>query len=320
MALSRRSFLAGGTAFGLGWALPSQASTLSFGGHAFGSTWRMAGGQNLDETRLRPLIEAVIRRVDRQMSPWRPDSDIARFNGRPSTDWQPLPGEVCRVVSASLDVARATGGAFDPTVGPAVARFGFGRIEGGFGSFDGIDVRDDAVRKTRADLTLDLCGIAKGHALDDITQVLRQEGVTSVLVELGGEVAAIGEHLSGRPWQVAIERPGQRQLTAHRIVAPRHLALASSGHTPNGHNGRIALSHLIDPHRQRPAEQGLASVSVLAPTAMQADALATALTVLGPRDGIEHAQEHDIAALFLEQTPSGFGETMTGRFADHLVA
>ncbi|MFN3224871.1 MAG: FAD:protein FMN transferase [Hyphomicrobiales bacterium] len=320
MALSRRSFLAGSAALGLSSAFPSHASSFAFGGQAFGSTWRLTGGPNLEEARLRPLIEAVIQRVDRQMSPWRTDSDISRFNARPITDWQALPRDVCRVVSASIDVAQATGGAFDPTVGPAVARFGFGRIEGGSGSFAAIDVREDAARKTQPDLTLDLCGIAKGHALDEIMQILRHEGVTSALVELGGEVAAIGEHPAGRPWQVAVDRSGQRQLTAHRIVAPRHLALASSGHTPNGHRGRIALSHLIDPHRQRPAEQSLASVSVLGATAMQADALATALTVLGPDHGIDHAQENSIAALFLEQTPSGFRETMTGSFADHVTA
>jgi thiamine biosynthesis lipoprotein len=320
MALSRRNFFAGSAALGLSLALPSHASSLALGGNAFGSTWRLTGGPNLEEARLRPMIEAVIHRVDRQMSPWRTDSDISRFNAHPTADWQRLPSDVCHVVAASLDVARATSGAFDPTVGPAVARFGFGRIEGGSGSFDAIDVREDAARKAQPDLTLDLCGIAKGHALDEIIQILRREGVTSALVELGGEVAAIGEHPAGRPWQVAIERPGQRQLSAHRIVAPRHLALASSGHTPNGHRGRIAVSHLIDPHRQRPAEQSLASVSVLAPTAMQADAFATALAVLGPDHGVDHAREHGIAALFLEQTPSGFRETMTGSFADHVTA
>ncbi|MBO6673806.1 MAG: FAD:protein FMN transferase [Rhizobiales bacterium] len=320
MTFTRRSFLASTATIGLVWALPSQASSLSIGGHAFGSTWRFSGEPGLDEMRLRPLIEAVIRRVDQQMSPWRADSDISRFNALPSTDWQAMPGDVCRVVSASLDVARATGGAFDPTVGPAVARFGFGRIEGGSGTFDAIGVRGDAVRKTQADMTLDLCGIAKGHALDEIKQALRHEGVTSALVELGGEVAAIGEHPAGRPWQVAIERPGERQITAHRIVAPGQMALASSGHTPNGHRGRIAFSHLIDPRQQRPVDQDLASVSVLAASAMQADALATALTVLGPSRGIELAQEQRIAALFLEPTPSGFRETMTGAFADHVTA
>jgi NAD(P)H-flavin reductase len=91
MALSRRSFLAGSAALGLSSAFPSYASSFAFGGHAFGSTWRLTGGPNLEEARLRPLIEAVIQRVDRQMSPWRTDSDISRFNARPTTDWQALP-------------------------------------------------------------------------------------------------------------------------------------------------------------------------------------------------------------------------------------
>jgi len=324
MPVTRRSFVAGSAAWtaalGLGFASQAEAATVTFGGHAFASTWRVAGGLTLDERLLRPQIEAIIQRVDERMSPWRSDSAISRFNGNPTTGWQPLPDDLCQVVAESLAVAELTNGAFDPTVGPAVARFGFGPIDGGSGSYKAISVRDGAVRKTHHDLTLDLCGIAKGYALDEITNLLRRDGVTSALIELGGEVAAIGNHPTGRAWQVAIEQPGRPQVTAYRIVAPGHLALASSGHSPNGYHGRVALSHLIDPNDLRPADNGLVAVSVLATTAMRADALATALTVLGPQRGIQCASDLGIAALFLARTDSGLTETMTGSFSDHVVA
>ncbi|CAN0606667.1 unnamed protein product, partial [Ectocarpus sp. 12 AP-2014] len=131
---------------------------------------------------------------------------------------------------------------------------------------------------------------------------------------------AIGNHPTGRAWQVAIEKPATPQVTAHRVVAPRHLALASSGHSPNGYDGRVALSHLIDPSDLRPADKSLAAVSVLAPTAMRSDALATALIVLGPQRGIQCASDLGLPALFLARTDSGLTETMTGSFSDHLVA
>lgn len=324
MPVTRRSFVAGSAAWtaalGLGFASQAEAATVTFGGHAFASTWRVAGGLTLDERLLRPQIEAIIQRVDERMSPWRSDSAISRFNSNPTTGWQPLPDDICQVVAESLAVAKLTNGAFDPTVGPAVARFGFGPIYGGSGSYKAITVHDGAVRKTHHDLTLDLCGIAKGYALDEIANLLRREGVTSALIELGGEVTAIGEHPIGRAWQVAIEQPGTPQVTAHRIIAPGHLALASSGHSPNGYHGRVTLSHLIDPNDLRPAASGLVAVSVLAPTAMRADALATALTVLGPQRGIQCASDLGLPALFLARTDSGLTEIMTGSFSGHVVA
>jgi thiamine biosynthesis lipoprotein len=324
MPVTRRSFVAGSAAWtaalGLGFASQAEAATVTFGGHAFASTWRVAGGPTLDERLLRPHIEAIIQRVDERMSPWRRDSAISRFNRNATAAWQQLPSDVCQVVAESLAVAELTSGAFDPTVGPAVARFGFGPIDGGSGSYKAITVQDGAVRKAHHDLTLDLCGIAKGYALDEITNLLRRQGVTSALIELGGEVAAIGNHPTGRAWQVAIEQPGAPQVTAHRIIAPGHLAMASSGHSPNGYHGRVALSHLIDPNDLRPADNGLVAVSVLAPTAMRADALATALTVLGPQRGIQCASDLDLPALFLSRTEAGLTETMTGSFSDHLVA
>lgn len=324
MPVTRRSFIAGsalsGTLLGLGMPRPAHTATHTFGGHAFGSTWRVTSGTSVDERHFRPAIEAVLQNVDFLMSPWRDDSVISGFNRLHSTDWQTLPQEVCHVVTESLNIASLTDGAFDPTVGPAVARFGFGPIEGGAGSYGQVAVQGDAIRKANADLTLDLCGIAKGHALDQIKTLLRREGVTNALIEVGGEVTTLGHHPSGRPWRVAIEHPGGDTLRAYRVVMPQQLALASSGHAPRGFRGRIQLSHLIDPTGQRPANNDLASVSVLAPTATQADALATAFAVLGHQRGVARASELGVSALFLAHSENGLTETMTGSFADHVVA
>ena len=189
-----------------------------------------------------------------------------------------------------------------------------------------LHVRRTALRKADPALTLDLCGIAKGYALDAILAALRERGVTHALIELGGEIAALGEHPAGRPWQVAIEVPGRQPVQAHRIIAPRGLAVATSGHAANGYQGRVSLSHLIDPQSGRPAKQDLASVCVLAPSAMRADALATALAVHGLDRGVALATRLGVSALFLarrgaqgEADDGPLEETMTGDFAAHIV-
>lgn len=322
MTLSRRDVL--GLAAGMVAAstLPSHAALRSFGGHAFASTWRITG-TDLDVRRLRPAIEAVIAQVDAQMSPWRSDSAISRFNTGTETDWQAMPQETCKVVSESLDVAALSYGAFDPTIGPAVARFGFGPINGGSGRYQDIAVGPQGVRKLQTDLTLDLCGIAKGYALDEIIAVLVRAGVQHALVELGGEIATIGQHPTGRDWQIAIEAPGASRALAQRVVTPQGLALATSGPLPNGYRGRVSLSHLIDPATARPMSGSLASVSVLANTAMRADALATALAAKGSEDGFALAQRLGARAFFLtfsDDPDQPLTERMTGGFATHLVA
>lgn len=322
MSVSRRDVLGFAAGMLAATAMPAHASAISFGGRAFASTWRITGA-DLDEQSLRPIIETVIAQVDTQMSPWRADSAVTRFNTSKTTGWQSMPQETCAVVQASLDVAALTQGAFDPTIGPAVARFGFGPIEGAQGRYQDLSVHETGVRKLQNDLTLDLCGIAKGYALDRIISGLSEAGVTDALVELGGEVATLGKHPSGRDWQVAIERPGSGTFTAQRVIAPGDLALATSGPLPNGYRGRVRLSHLIDPALGRPETGSLASVSVLASSAMRADALATALAVKGEAAGLALAQSIGVKALFLSFSDAPdelLRESMTSDFAAHFVA
>lgn len=302
--------------------LAALAGTHSIGGPAFASHWRitLTRKDTAKADRIRDAVTAIVESVDRAMSPWRGDSDLSRFNASPSTGWFPASTATCTVVAESLAVAGLTGGAFDPTVGPLVRRFGFGPITGAAATPRAISVAPAAIRKTAPGQTLDLCGIAKGFALDRIAERLAGMRIDSALIDLGGEVRALGAHPDGRDWQVGIEVPGTHPLAIQRIIAPGGQAVATSGHAAQGHTGRAALSHIIDPATGRPADQTLAAVTVLADTAMRADALATALTGLGARGGPALARRAGISALFLIPAPTGLAEVMTGRFADHLVA
>ncbi len=321
MAVTRRQLLAGAAALLAAPRLARAASPVQvLGGPAFGSSWRVVAPAAAESGAVRAAVEAVIADVDATMSPYRADADLARFNRASPGEFGPVADEVCVVAAEALAVHGMTGGAFDPTVGPMVRRMGFGPIEGAAGPAKAIEVGARTLAKHRPGLTLDLCGIAKGRALDRIAAALRGLGVEA-LIELGGEVRGLGTHPEGRDWQVAVERPLAGPFAAQRIVAPGARALATSGHVANGFAARgRALSHLIDPRTGRPADQSVLSVTVLASAAMRADALATALCVMGAEAGPAFAEGAGVAALFLLRGAYEPHEIMTGDFARAVLA
>ncbi len=320
MLLNRRDMILGLAAAGCAVPVAANAATHVLGGHAFGSTWRVVADAGNDPALIRSTVQAVIDRTDMEMSPYRAASPLTRFNTSDTLVPQNMPQALCDVTAKALMIATLTDGAFDPTVGPIVARHGFGPIKGTPGTFRDIAVRGDAILKTAPDLTLDLCGIAKGHALDQIIAGLSGIGVERALVEVGGEVMALGHHPDGRPWHVAIADPFAPDFQALHLVDPQGLALATSGHAVNGVFGPVGTSHIINPHHMRPATTALASVSVLARTALQADAFATAFCAAGPEGGIALAQQLGIAAMFVIDGTDAPERTMTGTFAQHLLS
>ena len=290
-------------------------------GPAFGSTWRVIPGTHATEAAaVRIAIEKIIHEIDTAMSPYKPVSEITRFNEMATTDWHPLSAATAHVTSEALRIADRTSGAFDPTVGPLVGRYGFGPITGALGGYGDLAISEGAVRKDIPGLTLDLCGIAKGYALDRIAGRLVEMGETSAMIEVGGEVLTLGRHPDDRPWQVAVSDPMAMSPAIHRVVAPGEFAVATSGHSENGLRGRVEVSHIIHPGNRSSASQSIASVTVLARSGIEADALATALCALGFQDGIAMAERLGLSALFIgdgSQTPR---EVMTGRFTDHVIA
>ncbi|MGB5557604.1 MAG: FAD:protein FMN transferase [Paracoccaceae bacterium] len=302
-------------------ALPACASTNALGGRAFGSGWRLVLSSDTDQNAAAAVVTRVVQEVDASLSPWRNDSEIGVFNRSRKTRWQSCSDAVAKVTSECLWVAGFTDGAFDPTVGPLVARFGFGPIRGRAGVWRDITIRAGQLRKAAPDLTLDFCGIAKGYALDQISDGLKSLGVSDALVELGGEVRAMGRHPGGARWRVGIERPGLGPLEMQRVVSPGARSLATSGTTTQGYAvDDRSIGHLINPQLGRPIPGGAFSVSVLAETGIRADALATALAVMGPDRGTDFASSMGIAAMFATASAGSVRETMTGDFAKHVIA
>jgi len=234
------------------------------------------------------------------------------------------------VLQAGMDVARSSGGAFDPAIGALVDLWGFGPsplrpdlptdadiaaalATGGCARLE-LDRPAQRVRQPGG-LRLDLSGIAKGHGVDAVAERLLAIGLRHFLVEVGGELRGEGIKPDGRPWWVAFEAPPGAQLLETRI-ALHGLSVATSGDYRRylDHQGE-RLPHSLDPRTGRPCTGGLASVTVLHPSCMIADAYATALIVMGEREGPAFAEAEGLAALFVSRTGDGFEETLTPALA-----
>lgn len=321
----RRTFLAACGSALLCAGAPAHAAGAApltvIGGDAFGTGWSVSLPAGTDPAGLQARLAALLGEVDGIFSPWRTDSLVGRFNAG-EDDAMAVPDELADVVGTGLRIAAQSGGRFDPTVGPLVARWGFGPIRGGeppAHGWRGIRAGDGLLARADRALTLDLCGIAKGHALDRMVALLLDAGHDSFLVDLGGELAARGSHPSGRPWQVGIEDPRSDADGLAGILALRDMAVATSGDRANGYDlGGRRYSHIVDPETREPVASPLASVSVLMPTACEADGWATALMAAGA-DGPRIARGRGIAALFQFRDGDGVRSVATGTLARHLA-
>lgn len=265
-------------------------------------------------------ILATLSRIIGQMSNWEADSDIARFNRAPIDQWVPLPPDMLTVLRTGLDMARLSGGAFDPAIGHLVERWGFGPSVRSTAPmittspWQAIEVMGDTARR-RADVALDFSGIAKGFAVDAVADTMRTLGAANFLVEIGGELCGQGVKPDIQPWWVDVEVPQGLSVPILRI-ALCDLSVATSGdYRRYRMEGKQRLTHSINPATQSPIVEGVASVTVLHESAMMADAWATAITVLGPDRGMALATRHDLAARLVMRDGGRGMEYMTPALA-----
>ncbi len=265
-----------------------------------------------------PLAEALfaaVDRVDRQMSNWKPELDLNRLNAAPVGTWVELPPELLAVLAEALRIGGASGGAFDIGVGLVVAAWGFGpagrapdpqRIRAaaaeprsGTAQALQLDVAGLRARKV-APLTLDLCGIAKGFGVDEMARVMDAHGVGAWLAGIDGEMRARGTKPDGEAWAVAHERPDRHVRCPMGVIELHNRAVATSGNYRHWLDmGDRVVSHTMQPSSDTPLENGIASVTVMAPTCMAADAWATALLVHGVNAGLTLAARYGLDAIFV---------------------
>jgi thiamine biosynthesis lipoprotein len=297
-----------------------------------GTRWSVSidADNTMDLAALTRDLAAAVEQVDGQMSPWKTDSDLMRLNRAPVDAWVELPAEMLEVLGCALDVRRLSAGTFDPCVGALVDAWGFGAVRdapdaqairaarqstplAAHGCLE-LDRPSGRARK-RASLQLDLCGIAKGYAVDRMAQVLQQHGVRHALAALDGELRAVGGQAGGVPWAVALEGPEAGRRAVHGVIELEDLAVATSGdYRRYLEVGGARLAHTMDSRRCAPVNNAVASVTVLARSCMLADAWATALLVAGPDEGLAMAQRMGMDVLFLLRRAEGLVETGLGRF------
>jgi len=297
-------------------------------GETMGTTYTVKLALESLETRarkeLKAAIDARLQHINKLMSTYDPNSELSRFNNAPPNVPFAVSPETLTVFRAAQQISELSGGAFDITVGPVVEAWGFGpsprtlepdeeaKLEGLRNLVDyrniKIDENSGTLLKKRAGIHCDLSAIAKGYGVDQVAEVLQAQGYTHFLVEIGGELRAMGTKLDGSNWRIAIEKPDTtpdaREL--YETVELTDLAMATSGDYRNFFSeGGKRYSHTIDPRTGRPIVHNLASVTVLYANTMLADGWATALNVLGPEAGYTLAVHQGLAAFFLVREKEG---------------
>lgn len=299
-------------------------------GPTMGTTWsvKFSGTPKEGMEGLEADIEAALEQVNAQMSTYRPNSDLSRFNTAEAGTLMALPDDTVKVLSAAFQISAMTKGAYDVTVGPLVNLWGFGPDPDRFEPPSEEDINAALTRVGWQQLRLsgnellqpgevyvDLSSIAKGFAVDKVAELLESQDLNNYLVEVGGELRGSGTKPYGQAWRVAVERPIVGVREVEKVVALQDMAVATSGDYRNFFESDGQLySHTLDPRTGYPVAHSLASASVLHESAMMADGLATAMMVLGPKAGMAYAKQHELAVFFIVRTDKGVEELSTPAF------
>ncbi|WP_151671174.1 FAD:protein FMN transferase [Nitrincola schmidtii] len=305
-------------------------------GSIFGTFWMVSIADDINERELNALeagIKETLDRVDWQMSTWKPESELMQLNRHPVGEWFDISAELIKVLAISQEISVKSDGSFDITVGNLVNLWSFGpeqrpnsipakeELEArlALAGHQGLElnIEENQARRTK-DFFIDLSGVAKGYGVDEVGRYLQSQGLNNFLVNIGGDLLAIGQRETDQNWRIGIELPHSGIQVAHHIIPVENMSVASSGDYRNyfEEDGR-RFSHTIDPKTGWPINHRVASVTVLTPDNVDADAWATAFMVLGI-DGLALAEELDLKVLMLEKDDEGWVTHLTSAFIDYV--
>ncbi len=317
-----------------------ESTAVRLQGESMGTTWHITFLPNPRLTKdakvLRAGVDAILVRIDEQMSNWRKDSEISRFNQAQVTEWFPVSLDLVKVVAAAQQVSQLSKGVYDITVGPLVNIWGFGSTKKAETKPTDAEIQTalakvgyqklftqeqpPALRKALPEMYVDLASIAPGYAVDLIGQYFEQQGIKDYMIELGGEVRTLGKSPRGDDWRIGIEKPvdlGNAVQQGMRLV---NAGLSTSGDYRDFfiENGK-RYSHTIDTTTGYTASHSLASVSVVAENTTLADAYSTMLMAMGEIKGRAFADQHQLKAFFIWRTDKGFETYATAGFQPLLL-
>ncbi len=312
---------------------------VEFSGSALGTTYslKLFGIPDHIETReLHDQIKIVMNAVETSMSVHNSNSEVSQFNRHTSKDWFRVSGKMFQVIKESQSISNDSEGAFDVTIGNLIELWGFGRrmppksiprkedidrikYTTGYKHLQ-LSQSSNSIKKAIPGLTLNLSAIAKGYAVDSVSELLNEIGIERYLVEIGGELRAKGVKEPGKPWLVAIERPETDKRSIYKIIRLSDMSMATSGDYRNYYEiAGERFSHTINPFTGRPVENNIASVSVMHSSCMKADALATTLMSMGYSVGSQFAEDMGLAVLWILRTENGIIEKTSSRFDSNLL-
>ncbi len=305
---------------------PSFKSLHTFVGSTMGTRYEVRLlGHLPDPEALLNAIEQELATIDLEMSTWREDSDISRFNAGTGETAVPIPGRLLEVIEAAQRLSEKTDGALDITLMPLALAWGFqgslppqvpdpeslaqlGRLTGMH--LLELSAEQSTLSKRHAGVMIDVSALAKGYAVDRLAGLLMARGFDHFMVEIGGEVRARGERSGGGPWRIAVELPGSKQAdndaAAVQYIQLQNQAVASSGDYRNHFviEGR-RYAHVLDPATHRPAAFGTEAVTVIAQDTMTADALATAFMAMPASRALEIADSLGVEVLITSRDADG---------------
>lgn len=254
-------------------------------------------------------VRQELFRLEKLLSVTENSSDVALLN---CGGYKRISDETNELLHSALAISERTGGAFDPTVYPLVRLWGFTEATQRVPSQDelqaalshiGIENVDaqDGFAELKNGAQLDFGGIAKGYAAERCSSILQASGVEAALLTLGGNVQAVGTKPDGTPWAIGIADPAQPEQSLATLRFTGSLALVTSGgYQRYFEKDGVRYHHILDPKTGMPAQSGLASVTVLAQSGTLADALSTALFVMGLDEATEFWRaSDDFEAVFI---------------------
>lgn len=303
-----------------------------FGGPTMGSSYTVqyvTTGKAPDTAKLKTEVETILASLDEQFSTYRDDSVVSRFNALPAGSCMALPADMLKLWRYGEELSLQSGGGFDLTVEPLMNLWGFGPQSRREQVPAQVDLERERARVGHQHLRLDgdrLCkdvnvqldfnSIVAGYAVDQVGARLAELGLTDYLVEITGELKAVGHKPDGSPWRIALEVPsGERERQVERSLVLDGFGLSTSGDYRNYFEERgQRYSHTFDPRSGKPVGHALAAVTVADAQALRADGLSTLLMVLGPEEGYTFAERNGLAAFFIVHQGEGFVTRMTPRF------
>ena len=275
--------------------------------------------------RLEQMLE-VIESTEAELSTWRPDSEVSRLNAAAGRGPQRLTPRMCRLLSEVDRQVAETGGAFDPAIGSLIEAWdlhGLGRVPSGHdldvararsGWHRFILNREGCTLAQPSGTSIDVGAFGKGEALDRVRSELRDQGAW--LINLGGQLAVSGVPPDEDGWPVSIAHPRIRSRPAVSLKMTEGSLSTSAGSERDVRVNGTRVGHILDPRTGAPAPFD-DSVTVWSDRGLVADALSTALSVLGPDAGIRWADAHDVAALFLQAAANGTLHRRSSRAFSH---